>query len=311
MPILLATNLTAEDAAEWQRCLRAAMPDEQLVADRGDCHAASIDVAIVANPPVGALRGLPSLRLIQSLWAGIDKLLCDPTIPPDIPLARMVDPAMNHAMAETALWAVLSLHRGFFDYAAQQRRAQWAQHPPRRADELGVAVLGVGEMGRTVAQRLAANGYRVTGWGRSPVQLPGVDSRHGREALSALVASADIVINLLPLTGDTRHLFDKSRFAQMRRGAAFVNLARGGHAVEDDLLHALAAGQIGHAVLDVFDTEPLPADHAFWSHPGVTVLPHVAAQTDPRSASMVVAENVRAIRRGLPPRHVVDRSRGY
>jgi glyoxylate/hydroxypyruvate reductase A len=265
-----------------------------LVAGRND-----IDIAIVANPPAGALQGLPHLKLVQSLWAGVDKLLRDPTVPAGVPLARMVDPAMNTAMAETALWAALALQRGFFGYAAQQRAGVWRQQAQRRADETRVAVLGLGQMGQAAAARLAQQGFAVSGW----------STKHG--PADAVLADADIVISLLPLTAATAGFFDRARFAQMRRGASFVNLARGAQVVEADLLAALDEGQLAHAVLDVFATEPLPAAHPFWQHPKVTVLPHVAAQTDPRSAAQVVAANIRALRSGQPLQHLVDRTRGY
>lgn len=299
MSILLATHFDAETQAQWLGLLRAALPDETLVAERAPGDADAIDIAIVANPPPGALLGLTRLRLIQSLWAGVERLLADPDIPVQVPLARMVDPAMNEAMAQTALWAVLALQRDFFDYADQQREQRWLQHPQRRADEIAVAVLGQGEMGRSVAARLEANGYRVSGWSR----------RSG--ALEPVLAAADVVVNLLPLTPATRGVFDAARFAQMRRGASFVNLARGAHVVEADLLAALDAGQLQRAVLDVFDTEPLPAGHAFWSHPRITVLPHTAAQTDARSAAEIAARNVRALRAGQPIAALVDRAKGY
>lgn len=307
MPILLAIDAEPEERAQWRALLQAELPGETLV----DEASADIDIAIVANPPPGALSGLPRLRLIQSLWAGVDRLLADPTIAPGVPLARMVDPAMNVAMAETALWAVLSLHRGFFRYAAQQQAGDWRIHVQRRADEVPVAVLGLGQMGRTVALRLAANGYPVTGWSLRAADVPGVRTAAGEAALPATLAQAEIVVNLLPLTPTTRGLFDARRLSQMRAGASLVNLARGAHVVEADLLEALERGQLQHAVLDVFTAEPLPPGHPFWRHPQVTVLPHVAAQTDPRSAARVAADNVRAVRRGRAALHLVDRARGY
>jgi glyoxylate/hydroxypyruvate reductase len=307
MPILLAIDAEPEERAQWRALLRAELPGETLV----DEASADVDIAIVANPPPGALSGLPRLRLIQSLWAGVDRLLADSTIAPDVPLARMVDPAMNVAMAESALWAVLALHRDFFRYTAQQRAADWRVHPQRRADEVRVAVLGLGQMGRTVALRLAANGYPVSGWSLRPAEVPGVRTSAGEAALPATLAQADIVVNVLPLTPATRGLFDAHRLAQMRAGASLVNLARGAHVVEADLLAALERGHLHHAVLDVFAAEPLPPEHPFWRHPQVTVLPHVAAQTDPRSAARVAADNVRAVRQGRAPLHLVDRTRGY
>ena len=309
MSLLLACDVGADEAASWRAALAAALPGERLVESKD--AADDIEVAIVANPRPGALAGLPRLRLIQSLWAGVDRLLVDPTLPAGVPIVRMVDPAMNVAMAETALWAVLALHRGFFRYARLQREGRWAPHGQRRADEMVVAVLGLGQMGRGAALRLSAQGYRVLGWSARPNAVEGIETHAGDAALDALLARADIVLDLLPLTPATRGLFDATRFARMKPGAGFVNLARGAHVVEADLLAALDAGPLRHAVLDVFQTEPLPAGHAFWSHPRVTVLPHAAAQTDPRSAAGVVAANLHDWRAGRPLAHVVDRARGY
>jgi len=301
MAILLAADFDDAERARWSALLRAALPGETLLTERTGIDDATIDIAIVANPPRGALAGLPRLRFVQSLWAGVDRLLADPTVPADVPLARMVDPAMNAAMAETALWAVLQLHRDFIDYARQQREGHWQPRAQRRADDVPVAVLGLGQMGGAVARRLTDNGYPVSGW----------STRAGEAPLPELLGRAEIVVNLLPLTPATHGFFDAARFAQMRAGASLVNFARGAHVVEADLLAALDRGHLRHAVLDVFDTEPLPPGHPFWSHPRITVLPHVAAQTDPRSAAAIAAANVRALREGRAPQHLVDRQRGY
>ena len=311
MAILVATDFDADEWAQWWPLLQAALPGERLLRDRAAAAPHEIDIALAANPPPGSLQGLPALALIQSLWAGVDRLLADPSVPASVPIARMVDPAMNEAMAQTALWAVLSLQRGFFDYATQQRARVWRQHPLRRADELTVAVLGLGQMGRAVAQRLSRHGCRVLGWQRSADPIDGVLVCAGDAALPEVLAGADVVVNLLPLTEATRGLFNDATFAQMPRGASLVNLARGAHVVDADLLAALDSGQLRHAVLDVFATEPLPATHAFWSHPAITVLPHVAAPTDPRSAAPIAARNVLAWRAGQPLENLVDRGRGY
>jgi glyoxylate/hydroxypyruvate reductase A len=315
MKIVFDARMEGAERADWWRALVVALPDDEWVdAGAGDVPDAAwrdADIAVVANPRPGRLEHCAGLRLIQSLWAGVDRLLADTTLPATIPLARMVDPAMNRAMAETACWAVLSLHRRAFDYAAQQRQAQWHPLPQRRADEVLVLVLGLGEMGRTAALHLAALGYPVTGWSARPRAVEGIATLDGWGALQGALAAADIVINLLPLTADTRGLFDRARLAQMRPGASLVNLARGGHVVETDLLEALNSGHLQHAVLDVFETEPLPPTHVFWFHPRITVWPHVAALTDLRSAVAVVAANVEAVRRGLAPAHLVDRRRGY
>ena len=315
MKIAFDARLDGAERADWWRALTEALPDDDwvdaLVEGAASERWREADVAVVANPQPGRLAGCGRLQLVQSLWAGVDRLLGDATLPPGVPLARMVDPAMNRAMAETASWAVLSLHRRAFDYAAQQRRTQWQVLPQRRADEVSVLVLGLGEMGRTTAASLASLGYAVSGWSARPREVPGVICHAGRGALAGALGAADIVVNLLPLTPDTRGLFDRARLAQMRPGASLVNLARGAHVVEPDLLEALNAGRLAHAVLDVFDTEPLPTTHVFWFHPKITVRPHVAALTDLRTASALVAANVEAVRRRETPAHLVDRGRGY
>ena len=309
MNILVSADFSDAEWAAWWPALTAALPEDTLV--RAPAEAGQVEVALVANPPAGALAHLPTLRLIQSLWAGVDRLLADPSIPAQVPLARMVEPSMTRAMAQTALWAVLGLHRGFFDYAAQQQRQEWRQLDQWRADEHRVAVLGLGHMGRATALQLAQVGYRVCGWSSSAVVLSGVPTCCGPEALASVLGQADSVVNLLPLTPATRGLFRQSLFELMKPGANLVNLGRGGHVVEADLIAALDAGRLARAVLDVFQTEPLPAGSTLWVHPQVTVLPHVAASTDPRSASSMVAANVRALRDSKPLAHLVDRTRGY
>jgi glyoxylate/hydroxypyruvate reductase A len=313
--VLLSGRFGARERDDWLRALRDAGPEFSWWSDDdGEIARESIDAAVVANPAPGVLQGMPRLRLVQSLWAGVDKLLADATLPPGVPLARMVEPMLSAAMAETALWATLSLQRGFFAYAAQQRSGVWLQHEQRRAEDIQVLVLGLGWMGSAVASRLAGQGFRVSGWRQSlggQSTPAGIAVHGGAAGLAAALPAADIVCNLLPLTAATSGLLDAPFFAAMQRGASLVNLARGAHVVDDDLLAALDAGQLRHAVLDVFHVEPLPADHRYWQHPRVTLLPHVAALTDMRSAAQVVAANLRAARVGTALAHVVDRARGY
>lgn len=286
------------------------MPEESVVSAEGCVERASVEVAIVANPRAGALRDLPNLRWIQSLWAGVDGLATDPTLP-DVPIARLVDPALARAMAETVAAVVLGLHRDLDVYAAQQGRATWQQHPTRLAPDRSVAVLGLGEMGRAASALLARIGFDVRGWSRSGALLDGVQVHSGNEGLEAALQDAEILLNLLPLTAETRGILGTASFLRLAPGACVVNFGRGGHLVEADLLEALATGRLRHAVLDVFDQEPLPHDHPFWLHPGVTVLPHVAACTDHVSAAAIVAAAVASYRRTGRVPHGFDRRRGY
>ncbi len=334
MKVLLCGDFDAQEHQEWLAALSAALPEVQwLDRQAAPAQASEVHAAVVANPLPGSLHGLPNLRLIQSLWAGVDRLLADTSLPQHVPLARMVDPLMTTAMVETALWAVLSLHRGFYAYARAQQQGQWRPHAQRRADEVQVLVLGQGEMGRAVAARLVEQGYVVSSWRRgegdpepiaariaTPINTPSAaptdaSSLPSSPALSSSLlqhlAQAHIVINLLPLTPHTRGLLDALFFAALPPQASVVNLARGAHVVDSDLLAALDSGHLRHAVLDVFHAEPLPAGHRYWSHPQVTVLPHAAAMTDARSAAAVVALNLRALQQGQVLKHLVDRSRGY
>ncbi|MBA1274224.1 2-hydroxyacid dehydrogenase [Stutzerimonas azotifigens] len=311
MHILLCGSFDACERDQWLRVLQAQIPDAHWHLDPR-AAAERIEVAVVANPPPGSLQGLPALRLIQSLWAGVDRLMVDDSLPEGVPVTRMVDPYMSAAMAETAVWASLSLHRGFFAYQRQQREGAWRQLEQRRACEVQIGVLGMGQLGRRAARQLAALGYRVTGWSqRTAAAEPGIDTCSTDQALQELLPQCDILINLLPLTPATRGLLNRQLFTAMRRGAGLVNLARGAHLVEHDLLQALDEGQLGHAVLDAFIEEPLPTGHRFWQHPQVTLLPHVAALTDMRSAAEAVAANLQALARGEPLSYLVDRQRGY
>lgn len=314
MKIVLCGDIDDAELFTWRHHLSATMPEaEWLGAEAAREVADEVRAAVVANPRPGSLQGFPRLGLVQSLWAGVDRLVADPTLPGGVPLARMVDPAMNAAMAETATWAVLALHRGFFAYQARQREGTWRVHAQRRADEVAVTVLGGGQMGGAVLARLQPLGYRLAAWTRSGrgAVPSGVRVRSGDDGLGELLAATDIVVNLLPLTPSTRGLVDARFLAVLPDGASLVNLARGAHVVDADLLAALDGGRLRHAVLDVFHQEPLPAGHRFWSHPQVTVLPHAAALTDPRSAAEVAVANLRALRDGRPLAHLVDRGRGY
>jgi len=231
MNVLLCGDMDAAEHAEWHHALSTAMPEARwLTVAEAQQNPGAVQAAVVANPPPGSLQSLPKLRLIQSLWAGVDRLLADRTLPAGVPIARMVDPAMNAAMAETALWAVLSLHRGFFAYAQRQREGRWLPHSQRRADEVRVLVLGQGQMGRAASARIAALGYRVSGWRRDGTPL------------APRLAQADVVINLLPLTPQTSGLLNASFFAALPAKAGVVNLARGRHVVNADLLRRWTAG---------------------------------------------------------------------
>lgn len=309
MSLALVARLDNQEA--WRRELAAALPGERLeiwpdVADR-----TAIDIALVAKPPPAALAEFPRLALIASLWAGVDGLLADPTLPAGVPITRLIDPQLTRAMVESVVMHVLSAHRLAPRYRRQQQRAQWLQHDQPAAAERTVAILGFGELGRACAAALRPFGFRLVGWTRTPRGDDAIAVTAGDAGLRAVLSQADIVVSLLPATRATRALLDSERLGWLRPGATLINVGRG--AVVDDaaLLAALDAERIEAAILDVFGEEPLPAAHPYWRHERVWVYPHVAAETDPRSAARVVADTIRRFRTGehLPER--VERERGY
>jgi glyoxylate/hydroxypyruvate reductase A len=284
--------------------LEKALPQDRFVLQ----PAPNVDVALVAQPPSNTFERLPNLKLVQSLWMGVEQLLSDPALPRRVPLARCLDPGMIAAMTETVLAHVLDWHRAHFRYRAQQAERTWQQIPQVLASERTIGILGVGELGSVVGQTLYVRGFRVLGWSRRPKQITGVECLTD---LDEVLSRSDMIVCLLPLTLPTRRLLNAKAFSHMPEGACLINVARGLHVVEKDLLAALDSRWITHAYLDVFETEPLPYESRLWTHPHVTVTPHSAALTDPRTAVPKIVENIERVRRGEAPLGLVDRVAGY
>lgn len=272
---------------------------------------AAIEVALVAQPRPGSLAPLTNLKLVQSLWMGVDALLADPGFPRKVPLARLVDPGMVAAMVESVCAHVLDYHRHHYAYRAQKAGARWHRLPQFMAADRTVGILGLGELGGAVARMLASFGFRIAGWKRSPGQVPGVDCHTGSEGMAEVLSRSQIVVSLLPLTAETRGLLNAAAFARMPPGGCVINVARGPQVVVEDLLAALDSGRLAHAYLDVFDQEPLPPGSPLWAHPGVSITPHTAALTEPRTAFAAVVANIERIRAGQAALHLVDFGAGY
>lgn len=301
----------ADDAAQWRAELAKHIPDLELRVwpDLGD--PTEIEAALVWRPPAGLFERLPKLKLIASLGAGVDHVLADRSLPPGIPVVRLVDPYMTAAMSEYVQLQVLRLHRGDPFYLAQQHVRVWRPRRQPNAAERRVGVLGLGVLGGDAALKLKVLGFDVAGWSRTEKKLAGIPTFHGAEGLEPLLARSEILVCLLPLTPATESILDARLFAALPRGAAIVNCARGRHLVEADLLAALDSGQISAAVLDVFRDEPLAQDHPFWRHERIVVTPHVAAATHAPTAALAVAENLRRLRDGRPLLNRVGASEGY
>ncbi|WP_394834681.1 glyoxylate/hydroxypyruvate reductase A [Pendulispora rubella] len=286
--------------ATVQRILVAGLPGERIEVAADAADPTDVDIAVVGAPTRGALARFSNLRLIVSLWAGVDHLVADPTRPKDAIITRLVDENLTTTMVEAALAHVLAAHRQHDVYRRAQGDQHWSPQPQSYAPARTVAVLGVGTLGTAVAQAIARVGFRVVAWNRSPREVEGIVVRSGTEGLPAVLREADILVNLLALTPETHGILRKETLSLLPEGAVVINLARGAHLVEADLFELLDRGHLRHAVLDVHATEPLPREHPAWRHPRIDVFPHVAAQTDPASAAQRAVETILAFRAGLP-----------
>jgi glyoxylate/hydroxypyruvate reductase A len=302
---------TVDSAARWRAQLTGLTQQIEVRVWPEIGNPAEIDYALVWKPEPGFLASLPSLKLILSLGAGVDHLLGDPYLPRHLPIVRLVDPHMTDAMSEYVVLQVLRLHRRDLAYRDQQQAGVWRELDQQNAAERRVGILGLGELGRDAAKKLKALGFDVAGWSRGEKSIPGVEGFAGATGLPRLLGRSEILVCLLPLTPETEGILNAGTLALLPKGAALINAARGAHLVEEDLLAALASGQISAAVLDVFREEPLPADHPFWHHPRVIVTPHVAAFTNAASAAPIIIDNIRRFEEGRPLLNRVYPARGY
>jgi glyoxylate/hydroxypyruvate reductase A len=295
----------------WLKHLRAQEPGLELRVWPEVGAPEEILFALSWKHPLGELAKFPRLKCIASLGFGVDHVLRDPGLPPGVPVTRIVDPGMIRGMSEYVIAAVLNHTRQFALYRQDQAAGVWKARAPKHPADLRVGVMGLGHLGADAAVKLAGLGFRVSGWSRTPKSIDGVQSFVGDEALDAFLAQSDILICLLPLTAATQGILNRRTLARLPDGAYVINAARGEHLVEEDLVEALASERLAGACLDVFRTEPLPAGHPFWSHPRVTITPHVASLTFPRDVAPQLVDNYRRVRAGQPPLHVVDPRRGY
>lgn len=297
-------------SADWQIKLGRHLSDFSLV-DLMSPEGRMADIALVWAPPAGAFADMPNLKGIINKGQGVDHIMRDPTVPRDVPLVRLVDPDMSDALSHWVILAALDFWRDASYYRRCQTQKIWKPVVQRPATGATIGVMGVGAIGSVVAKRFAALGFAVRGWARSPREIEGVTVFAGSDSLDKFLDDVDILVSVLPLTDETTGIMNADLFARLAKGAFVINGGRGQQLVEDDLLTALEAGQLAGAALDVFAHEPLPKDHPFWTHPKITVWPHVAAQTNPNTAASQVAAAITAIMAGKMPENRVDWHRGY
>lgn len=296
------------DPLPWFEALRKELPQAQLEAwSRG---AQPADYAIVWAPPQQFFDEQTQLKAVFNMGAGVDALL-KRKIAAQLPIVRLNDAGMGVQMAEYVCHALIRHTRQFDVFEAQALAGQWHEPVPLERGHYPVGILGMGVLGERVARAVAALDFPVLAWSRSAKQVPGVTSLFGATQLPAFLAQTRVLVNLLPLTPETENLLNRSTLTQLLPGAYLINVARGRHVVEEDVLALLDSGHLAGATLDVFRTEPLPPEHAFWRHPRVTVTPHIAGRTLVPETVAQIAGKIRALEAGLPIEGMVDRSRGY
>lgn len=307
----LSIICTHKNPEPWVAALKAvdASLDIQIWPDEND--KGEVEFAICWRHPEVRLRQYPNLKCICSMGAGVDHLLSDPFLPKNVPVVRLIDPNLAQSMFEYVCAAVMYYFRDFNSFQAQQRQSYWQQLEPKPIGQTTLGIMGMGQLGAYCATRFSNMGFNVVGWSRSEKQLKGIVAYAGPDQLKPFLAASGTLICLLPLTNQTRGILNLDLFNQLPKGAYLINVARGEHLLEEDLMTALNEGQLQGACLDVFQEEPLPAAHPFWSHPKILVTPHCSSLTDPRSVAPQIVQNYRLMRAGKPLINQVDVLQGY
>lgn len=299
-----------DDPKAWAKALAAELPDLDFRVHPEVGDPADVRYALAWKPPSGFFQQFPNLSLVVNLGAGVDALVGRDDLP-DVPIARLSDPGMVSLMTSYVLFAVARYARDIHQFERAQRQGEWRYIHPRALSEIKVGVLGLGELGAAAATALAALGFDVRGWARTPKDLPGVTCVTGRAALDEFLRTSEILVVMLPLTAETRGLIGARELGLLPARAKFINASRGAVTDEAALIAALQSGHVAEATLDVFTVEPLPPGHPFWTMENVLITPHLASITVPEAAARDVAESIRRVRSGLEPLHRVDPRRGY
>ena len=303
---------TQGDGLVWQTFLTPHSPGLDFRIHPNSGAPEDIEAVLVWNHPLDSLAHFPRLRLVMSLGAGVDHIMASRHLVPDgVTLTRIVDPAMTAQMTSWCVMVMLHHVRRMEDYRQLHRERCYRELMVPLPRDVTVGILGLGVLGGHCARVVAAMGYQVRGWSRSPHDIDGVTCHRGHDELEHFLAPCDIVICLLPLTAETEGILNARTMSWMKRGSFLINAARGGHIVEEDLIRAIDQGQLAGATLDVQRQEPMPDDHPFWHHPKILTFPHIAAVTVPQTAALQIAENCRRLATGKPFINTVDLKHGY
>ena len=308
--IKLVLSDTGADFKVWESVFRSAAPEIKLVHDTGDALP-GIRYCMTWKPLRGIYERMPDLAALFVLGAGIERFLADSSVPAQVKIVKMAEPGLTQAMEHYVLWQVLNHHRRFWELDVAQREAKWIDQTYPAPWERKVGVLGLGALGEAVAKLLTEFGFTTRGWSRSAKSIDRVQCFAGREALDAFLEGIEILICLLPLTDETRGILNADLFAKLAPGAGLINVGRGAHLNESDLIPALDSGVLTAASLDVMSVEPLPEGHPFWRHPRIFLTPHLAADVDPVTSAVAIRQQIERFEAGQALEHVAERRRGY
>tara|TARA_B100000470_G_scaffold79886_1_gene61462 strand:- start:7561 stop:8499 length:939 start_codon:yes stop_codon:yes gene_type:complete len=312
MSILLASTDFWEDMDVWSNGLQVAMPemDIKVYPDEGDVN--DIEYAVVWKHPRGILKKYPNLKAILSLGAGVDHIISDSELPKGLPIVRLVDKKLTHEMYLHSLHWVLHFHSNQYLYRIQQQSREWVQQSSVQSEDRTIGIMGLGNIGKAIGDSLVNLDFKVIGWGARPKNSTGeIEYYYGHEQLSEFLSQTDILINVLPLTENTKNILTKNELKLLPKGSFIINIGRGGIINENDLLSFLDSGHINAAALDVFAQEPLPENNSLWDHSSVYITPHIAGQSNPGSAAKAIAENIRLIEKGESPYPIYNLNSGY
>lgn len=295
----------------WIDALKKEAPDIEVMTYDEVEDKSKVLFALVWNHPRGILKDYPNLKCVSSMGAGVDHIMTDPDIPEQVKVARIVDPLLSQDLAEFALALIMNHMRGITHYKLLEHKATWKKSRYLRMSDVNIGIMGTGMIGNHVATFLHSCGFSVAGWGKNPGKPGDYPRYHGNDQLDVFLQKANILICLLPLTPETQGILNKNTLEKLPRGAFVINLGRGGHVVDKDLMDTLDTGHLSGASLDVFEQEPLPREHPFWQHHRIQVTPHIASLTTPESVAPQIIENYRRAISNQPLLNLVNREEGY
>ncbi len=309
MALLIICN--DRDLSPWTKALKNLKPDLDLRIYPEEGNLEDIEFVLCWKHPKGVLKRYPNLKIISSLGAGVDHLFTDPELPNHVPIVRIVDPELAQGMSEFVIGIILNQMRSYTRYSENQQQKLWKARRFQIAKNTQIGIMGMGVLGQDLAKKLKGIGFNVVGWAQSAKEIEGVQVYVGTKNYDAFLKNTNFLVCLLPLTNETENILNKETFSKLPENSYVINVARGAHLVDADLIEMIDNGHLSGATLDVFRKEPLPEAHAFWHHPKIKITPHIASLTNPVSVAPQIIENYNRAKSGEELLNVVSTKLGY